>query len=242
MSTREPTNPDDWLTIAEIADELHLNPATIRLWVSKGALPAKRAGMRKLLVRRSDLEWMLRERDALNVRRQVEALESHKAQPPELGVMGRVATDSAGDRPADHDKVMFALKALSAADADLAAARAASENAPPDAGFAYRVRELAHGFMEQSDALARAANVDGVSWNPVPRPQRQEPISHELRPGGNRPGPPHLWEAFDRAVDELAVARAGSDMRTLAVQTHALAMRLHNIADALGENAVERGG
>jgi hypothetical protein len=30
-------------------------------------------------------------------------------------------------------------------------------------------------------------------------------------------------------------------MRTLAVQTNALAMRLHDIADALGEMAEERG-
>jgi hypothetical protein len=191
--------------------------------------------MRKLLVRRSDLDWMLREIEALKVRRQVDALESHVDQPPELGATGRVATDSSGERQVDHEMIMFALKQLSEADEDLAAARAASENAPPDPGFAHRVRELAHGFMSHSTALARAATMDGISWKPVPRPQRQQPLSHELRPGGNRPGPPHLWEAFDRAVDEVAVARAGSDMRTLAVQTNALAMRLHDIADALGE-------
>lgn len=50
---------DPWLTVAEIADELRVNPATVRLWVSKGALPAKRAGQRKLLIRRSDLDHML---------------------------------------------------------------------------------------------------------------------------------------------------------------------------------------
>jgi uncharacterized membrane protein YccC len=197
--------------------------------------------MRKLLVRRSDLDWMLRDIEAQRVRRQVDALESHVDQPPELGAIGRVTTDSSAERPVDHEMIMFTLKKLSEADEDLAAARAASENAPPNPDFGHRMRELAHGFMSQSDALARAASMDGISWNPVPRPQRQQPISHELRPGGNRPGPPHLWEAFDRAVDEVAVARAGSDMRTLAVQTNALAMRLHDIADALGEMAEERG-
>lgn len=55
-----PEGPDDpWLTVAEIADELRVNPATVRLWVSKGTLPAKRAGKRKLLIRRSDLDCML---------------------------------------------------------------------------------------------------------------------------------------------------------------------------------------
>jgi len=50
---------DPWLTVAEIADELRVNPATVRLWISKGTLQAKRAGRRKLLIRRSDLDRML---------------------------------------------------------------------------------------------------------------------------------------------------------------------------------------
>ncbi len=50
---------DPWLTVAEIAGELRVNPATVRLWVSKGALPATRAGQRKLLIRRSDLDRMV---------------------------------------------------------------------------------------------------------------------------------------------------------------------------------------
>jgi hypothetical protein len=117
-----------------------------------------------------------------------------------------VATDSSVEPPADHEHVRYALKRLSEADEELAAARAASENAPPDPDFPHRVRVLAHGFMRQGEALSRAANTDGITWIPAPRPARQRPISHELRPGGNRPGPPHLWEAFDRAVDEVAEA------------------------------------
>jgi excisionase family DNA binding protein len=52
---------DPWLTLAGIADELRVNPATVRLWVSKGQLKASRAGVRKWIVRRSDLEQMLAE-------------------------------------------------------------------------------------------------------------------------------------------------------------------------------------
>jgi excisionase family DNA binding protein len=50
---------DPWLTVAEIASELRVNPATVRLWVSKGTLPATRAGQRRLLIRRSDVDRML---------------------------------------------------------------------------------------------------------------------------------------------------------------------------------------
>jgi len=50
---------DPWLTLAEIADELRVSPATVRLWVSQGRLEATRAGARKWLVRRSELDRML---------------------------------------------------------------------------------------------------------------------------------------------------------------------------------------
>ena len=63
MPWREDVPPEDledpWLTVAEIASELRVNPATVRLWVSKGTLPATRAGQRKLLIRRSDLDAMI---------------------------------------------------------------------------------------------------------------------------------------------------------------------------------------
>ena len=52
--------PEDyWLTLAEIAAELRVNPATVRLWIARGRLPATRPGQRKLLVRRSDVDRML---------------------------------------------------------------------------------------------------------------------------------------------------------------------------------------
>jgi hypothetical protein len=37
MQRGEPKDPNDpWMTVAEVAAELRLNPATIRLWISKG--------------------------------------------------------------------------------------------------------------------------------------------------------------------------------------------------------------
>ena len=64
MVDDEPETPDDpWLTLAEIAGELRMSPATIRSWISKGTLRAMRPGKRKLLVRRSELDRMLRGED-----------------------------------------------------------------------------------------------------------------------------------------------------------------------------------
>ena len=54
-----PAGQDPWLTLAEIAQELRVSPATVRLWVSQGRLAATRAGARKWLVRRSELQRMI---------------------------------------------------------------------------------------------------------------------------------------------------------------------------------------
>ena len=60
VSDLEAETPEDpWLTLAEIAEELRMSPATIRSWVSNGTLRAMRPGKRKLLVRRSELDRML---------------------------------------------------------------------------------------------------------------------------------------------------------------------------------------
>src|SRR5664279_4466837 len=66
MVDHEADTPDDpWLTLAEIAEELRMSPATIRSWISKGTLRAMRAGQRKWLVRRSELDRMLAGKDVI---------------------------------------------------------------------------------------------------------------------------------------------------------------------------------
>jgi excisionase family DNA binding protein len=57
-STHEKTS-DPLLTVAEIAHELRVSPATVRTWVAKGRLRATRSGERKWLVRRSDVDRMM---------------------------------------------------------------------------------------------------------------------------------------------------------------------------------------
>ena len=67
-------------------------------------------------------------------------------------------------------------------------------------------------------------------------------ISHELRPGANRPGPPKLWKEFDRAVQRLGIAMEGRIMHAVALQYRDLATVMHEIADLLlGETPETRG-
>jgi excisionase family DNA binding protein len=57
-------DPDEQLTLPQVARLLGLNPSTIRLWVSEVRLPAERVG-RRWMVRRGDLEQMLAEQPKL---------------------------------------------------------------------------------------------------------------------------------------------------------------------------------
>jgi excisionase family DNA binding protein len=57
-------DPDEQLTLPQVARLLGLNPSTIRLWVSEERLPAERVG-RRWLVRRGALEQMLAEQPKL---------------------------------------------------------------------------------------------------------------------------------------------------------------------------------
>ena len=52
-------NTDSFLTVAEVAELLRLNPQTIRNWIDQGALPAVRVGTRRVRIRRSELDRFL---------------------------------------------------------------------------------------------------------------------------------------------------------------------------------------
>ena len=58
-------------------------------------------------------------------------------------------------------------------------------------------------------------------------------LSHELRPGGTRPGPASLWQRFDRTVQRLGIAMEGQIMHAVALQYRELAAVMHEIADLL---------
>jgi excisionase family DNA binding protein len=236
---------DPWLTVAEIAEELRVNPATVRLWVSKGALPAKRAGQRKLLIRRSDLDRMQEairpEPPHFGIRPPPSTHPRYRGRPPVLQSMRQLSTaDIHGHRvsPYEMDEL---VEQLQLADNLWDIAQSASENPPPDPEFPHRVRSLARACEHQASALSRAASVQGFGWTPLPD-QRHMIISHELRPGADRPGPAKLWEEFDRAVQRLGIAMEGRIMHAVALQYRDLATVMHEIADLLlGETPETRG-
>ncbi|MGO9974370.1 MAG: helix-turn-helix domain-containing protein [Solirubrobacteraceae bacterium] len=228
--TREPDPEDDpWLTLAEIAEELRVNPATVRLWVSRGRLKAMRAGQRKLLVRRSELDRMLALTDPSRAEprqpRVPEPLRPVFSRP----LAGQVARARANMDPA---VIREALKGMQEAEAVFDTAVGASNNAPPDPGFPQRLRAIAEASLQRAEALNKADSIPGFRWTPVFDPH---PVirSHELRPGGNRPGAPHKWQSYDMAVERLAIATQGNVISFVADEFREIGWVLNEIADDL---------
>jgi excisionase family DNA binding protein len=238
-------NEDPWLTVAETAEELRVNPATVRLWISKGTLQATRAGQRKLLVRRSDLDRMLdairREQAPVGPRPPRSSHPRYRDRPPVLQSMRQLSTADIHGHRVSRFKMDEIVEQLQRADALWDAAQAASDNPPPDPGFPHRVRALAIAAERRARALGVAACVSGFSWQPQ-TDQRDLFISYELHPGANRPGPPKLWQEFDRAVERLGIAGEGWIMHAVALAYRDLAAIMHEIADLLlGETPETRG-
>jgi excisionase family DNA binding protein len=232
----EDVEDDPWLTVAEIAEELRVNPATVRLWISKGTLPAMRAGRRKLLVRRSDLDRMLElihpARPPVGPRPPRDPHPRYRDRPPVLQSMTQLSTADIHGYRVSRAEFQEVVERLDQADALWQSAQDASENAPPDPGFAGRVRAFAKACEEEAGALGMAASIEGFSWTPS-LDQRYMALSHELRPGANRPGPANLWQRFDRTVQRLGIAMEGQIMHAVALQYRELAAVMHEIADLL---------
>lgn len=120
------------------------------------------------------------------------------------------------DRERAH--IMRAVRHASKAWAE---AMQAHKLAPPDAGFAGRLRRLALA-AEQEQVTWEHAHASGLLWRPVPGAERAEP-PYELRPGTGRRGPRDLWDRFDAAVGGLNRSITGSSAA--------------DVADAFGETA-----
>jgi len=234
VTRKEPDPADDpWLTLAEIAEELRVNPATVRLWISRGRLKAMRAGQRKLLVRRSELDRMLALTDpskaAPHQPRIAEPLRPVFSRP----LAGQVARARANMDPA---VIRDAIQTMQEAEAAFETAVEASDDAPPDPGFPQRLRAVADASLQRAEALDQASLIPGFRWTPVSDP---DPIvrSHELRPGANRPGPPHDWRHYDMAVERLSIAVQGNVLSLVAIEFRQIGWVLNKIAEALEQNA-----
>jgi excisionase family DNA binding protein len=235
VADQEPDPAEDpWLTLAEIAAELRVNPATVRLWVSRGKLTAMRAGQRKLLVRRSELTRMLE----VSSQRYDHVPERYTPTYPRTAAPRRpvrVRSWSAygvAKAKVPPEVMRAAVKELQEAGAVWDTALDASENAPPDPGFVDRLRAIAAAAERQNEALRRASAIPGFTWKPVPDTESMI-LSNELRPGANRPGPEHLWDSFDLIIDRLALAMEGNWAALVYDEYMELGIVLRTIIEAL---------
>jgi hypothetical protein len=105
------------------------------------------------------------------------------------------------------------------------------EQAPPDAGFRHRLRNLADAASVMRDAHAHALEA-GLAWRPIKGSEHARP-PYELRPGTGRRGPDELWTRFDEAVTKLNEAGAGDSLADVVAGYTAVSDAARALAGAL---------
>jgi hypothetical protein len=123
------------------------------------------------------------------------------------------------------------MRAVRQAGNDWAEAMRAHKLAPPDAGFAGRLRGLSEAAGREQVAWEHA-HAAGLMWRPIPGAEQAEP-PYELRPGTGRRGPEDLWARFDKTVAALNRAITGSDAATVADAFGELSEAARVMADAV---------
>ena len=121
------------------------------------------------------------------------------------------------------------------------AAMRAHRLAPPDLGFASRLRALGEASAVEA-AVCRDAGELGLAWRPIPGAENAEP-PYELRPGTGRRGPAELWEQFDTAVARFNHANAGTDAAAVAdayAEVSSAALALAEVVESEDRAAARR--
>jgi len=124
-------------------------------------------------------------------------------------------------------------QAVRQASTEWAEAMRAHKLAPPDAGFAARLRTLAQA-AEQEQAAWEQADAAGLLWRPIPGAESAQP-PYELRPGTGRRGPDELWQRFDAAVADLNLVISGSNAAAVAAAFGEMAAAARALADAVAQ-------
>src|SRR5438477_4872420 len=132
------------------------------------------------------------------------------------------------DLNAERDQIMRAVRQ---AGNEWAEAMRSHKLAPPDAGFASRLRSLSQAAAREQGAWEQA-HTAGLLWRPVPGAEGAQP-PYELRPGTGRRGPTPLWARFDEAVQELNHAITGTNARLVGRRFGELASTVAGLADAV---------
>lgn len=234
MSEDEADPPEDrWMTLAEIAAELRMSPATIRSWVSQGTLQATRAGKRKWLVRRSELDRLLAGKGMWSP-------DTAGESAPEGGWRERDQIQAPHRSPHWSEEARAGVRPeswLRVTDGEWQLALVESDMAPPDPNFVARLRTIAEASARKAGALANLAEEPGTWWRLQKGPPHLR-LSYELRAAGNRPGPPKQWRRFDRTVEQLSNAMEHHSVPAEQLALERLSLVLHEIADELVERGV----
>ena len=130
----------------------------------------------------------------------------------------------------ERAQIMRAVRHASTAWAE---AMRAHKLAPPDAGFAARLRVLAEA-AEAEQVTWEHAHAAGLLWRPVPGAENAEP-PYELRAGTGRRGPQEMWDRFDAAVSRLNHAIAGTSAADVADAFGEISAASVALADAVAE-------
>ncbi len=123
------------------------------------------------------------------------------------------------------------MRAVRHASDGWAQAMRAHKLAPPDAGFAQRLRALSEAAADEQVAWEHA-HAAGLLWRPVPGAENAAP-PYELRPDTGRRGPADLWARFDAAVSGLNRAITGSDAARSRTRSGRWRKRPAALADAV---------
>src|SRR6266849_10036389 len=123
------------------------------------------------------------------------------------------------------------MRAVRQAGEQWANAMRAHKLAPPDPGFANRIRDLSDAAARDQIAWEHAHSA-GLMWRPVPGAESAQP-PYELRPGTGRRGPQELWTRFDDAVARLNSAITGSNAAEVADGFGDLSEAAAVLADAI---------
>ena len=125
-----------------------------------------------------------------------------------------------------------AINNMNAADHTFRAALRQHRVAPPDAGFARRLKDFADACESEQIACDYAAQ-EGLGWEPMPAARRLPPP--ELRPDSGRRGPPELWTSFDTEWNDLSKALEGLSLPAVARAFAELATLSRQLATAVAE-------
>jgi hypothetical protein len=140
------------------------------------------------------------------------------------------------DLERERERVVRLVRHASASWAD---AMRGHKMAPPDVGFAQRLRALSEAATTEQLAWEQA-HAAGLQWRPVPGADHSTP-PYELRPGTGRRGPEELWLRLDAAVKELNRAISGASAVAVANAFGVIANATADLADAISrEDEVAR--